>query len=523
MNEPDRPVDVPGHLLERVIGRGATSVVWAGRDAAGWPVAIKVPHERPDEVDLAQSAAEREVLTAVRHEHLVSLRAVVPLTDHRVATVFDLVDGASLRSTVDARGHLRPGETVTVVLPVCDAVAALHRAGAIHGDVSPGNILITAGGRPLLADLGGARVAGTGAVVVGTPGFVAPEVLRGEAPSMAADVFSLGAVAWFCLTGSAPPQSPIRMSLEEVTSQLGPELALVVADSIDPEQSRRPSAQRLTEALYASAPPEPIEVVLGADEASALTHRLRLNAAAVPDGATAGTGDRHRMGANVARVWHRARALLRGHRMAVALGALALVAGGAFLVVRPLDGASDAVATEPAAAPLPTEAGGRRSGVREGTSRPAPPSGGTRPSKAAGVSDLLADPRAPQRDPEALMRALAERRAAVLVARDPQGLADVHHRGSASWAADAQLLVTLERNHLRYRHLGVAQVEARTISFVEGRAVVRTRVGLTAYEVLDAAGLAEPRPASRGQDLDVTVVRTASGWRIDSVSEPTAT
>ena len=199
---PARP-EIPGHRVEAVIGTGSSAVVWSGTDASGRRVAIKVPHRGRDEIDRHQAMAEQQVLLAVQHDHLVPLRSVVPLADGREALVFDLVRGAQLVGMVRSRGHLRPGEVVTVLTPVCEAVAHLHAAGGLHADISPANITVTPDGRPVLLDLGAARVAGREpGAVHGTPGFVAPEVRLGSEPNEAADVYALGAVAWFCLTGN---------------------------------------------------------------------------------------------------------------------------------------------------------------------------------------------------------------------------------------------------------------------------------------------------------------------------------
>jgi hypothetical protein len=497
------PVEVPGHVLERVIGRGATSVVWAGRDPASRTVALKVPHVGNDDVDRLQSATEREVLTALRHEHLVPLRAVVPLADGRAVHVFDLVEGASLRSTVDARGHLRTGETVTVLTPICDAVATLHRAGALHGDISPGNVLITGDGRPLLADLGSARVAGAGAAVCGTPGFVAPEVLAGDAPTEAADVYALGALAWFCLTGSGAPDTPIRLDLETVHRFVGPELADLVAACIDPEPSCRPSSDRLSHDFFSATRAEPIEVVVGADEASALTHRIRMNATATPDG---GARPRQR---------RRVRAMLAGSdgrwgRRTIA-GRVLLVAGVAGMALAGGGLAWSVLGGHSTSRPLPLVSG-------------AVPSAAT-PSAAApdAPRDVLADPLSPRTSPEALLRVLAERRADLLVRGDRDALRGVHRDRSPSWAADAAVLADLEGRGLHYAGLGVAAVTAQPVSAHAGKAVVRGRVDLTAYVVVDSSGGRTQRPAVTGQELDFSLVRTPEGWRIESVSEPAST
>lgn len=202
----------------------------------------------------------------------------------------------------------------------------------------------------------------------------------------------------------------------------------------------------------------------------------------------------------------------------------ALLAGAALWAGGTLRGASAVVAPgEPTRGPDQTAATALASAVREVATSRAQPAGTDRIASAEGASDIVDDPAAPQRDPESLLRALGERRATLLVSRDPRGLAGVDHHGSASWQADARLLTALERNGQRYAGLGVAQVQARTLSFAGDRAVVRARVGLTAYQVIDSAGHAQPRAADPGQDLDVTLVRTPQGWRIESISAPTAT
>ena len=236
---------MPGHRVETVIGRGASSTVWQGRDAMGDAVAIKVPHEVGWLADEQAARTEQHVLMAVRHEHLVGLRDVVTMPDDRTALVFDLVTGASLRGMVRSRGHLRPGEVVTVVTPLCEAVAALHSAGGLHGDISPSNVMLTAEGKPLLLDLGAARLAGSplDAPVLGTPGFVAPEVRQGLAPTEASDVFSLGALAWFCLTGNGAPDTMLRLDPEVVRSHVGADVAEVIG-ARDPGRCTRRSPLR---------------------------------------------------------------------------------------------------------------------------------------------------------------------------------------------------------------------------------------------------------------------------------------
>lgn len=474
----DRP-EVPGHRLLTVIGAGSTSVVWSAVDAAGRPCAVKVPRGRPDDVAMRSMEIERHVLMAVRHEHLVPLRDLVPLEDGRVALVFDHVVGATLASLVASRGHLRAGEVVTVLTPIAQAVAALHAAGGTHCDVSPGNVMVTAAGRPLLMDLGAARLAGTGGgAVVGTPGFVAPEVRSGETPSEASDVFSIGALAWFCLTGNGAPDTFIRLSEETVSSHVGPELGGVVGRCIDPEPELRPASAALADLLYRSVPAEEVDVVVGPDEASALTHRIRAEAAAgTPVSAVRQPGPWFRRVTFDPTRWRPRVALVAG-----VLGLAALLGWLVHLGVVP--------AMQSSPQPSPS---------RVATTTPSTP------------------------DARSILQDLTERRVAALLARERGGLTAVHLAESPSWRADAGVIDELTSAHERYSGLRMTVVEATFVARSTSAAVVRARVAVDRYAVVDEQGGSVSRDAESGEPLDFHLVHAGGGWRIESISDPRPT
>lgn len=505
---------VPGHRVHGVIGQGATSVVWAASDAVGRPVAIKVPRELPDPVATAQGEHERRVLAAVRHDHLVPLRDVVALADGRPALVFDQVTGTTLRAMVRIRGHLRPGEAVTVLTPVCEAVAELHAAGATHGDLSAGNIMVTADGRPMVLDLGAARIAGAAAAVHGTPGFVAPEVRAGAIPGEAADVFALGAIAWFCLTGNGAPETDIRLDLDTVHSHVGPELGDVVAACIDPDPAARPSAAALAARFYDAVPAEPVEVVVGGDEASALTHRLRAQAAD-PGAVTPAPGSR-RLGERLRRLGRAvpAAGFLRARVLLVA-GVTVVGVGVTWLVLTGLGGGGAPAAP----APRVPQAGTQATPEAGSTTTP----GGSSRATDAGSARVLVDPRAPRTRTVELVQALSAARAKALVARDPALLGVVHEPAAPSWRTDADVIATLTKARNRYVGLELEVAEATFVSGTSTTATVRARVDWTGYEVVNDSGARATQPAARGELLDFTLVRGAAGWRIRSVSDPPAT
>lgn len=209
---------MPGLRLQRSLGRGAHGEVWAAVDlGSGEQVAVKLrrtgsgrgsrPSPRGD--DEAAESAERlareiALLRRIDHPHVVRLRRVLDLPDGARAMVLDHAAGGSLAELIRARGPLQPGEVVTLLVALARALADLHAGGIVHGDLAPGNVLFTDDGRPLLSDLGLGTVLGGdhGAADWATPGFAEPAGLPAGDP--ARDIWGLGAVAWFALTGRPP-------------------------------------------------------------------------------------------------------------------------------------------------------------------------------------------------------------------------------------------------------------------------------------------------------------------------------
>jgi hypothetical protein len=172
-------------------------------------VAVKVfgETERGEADLLGRLQREVDILGRVRHE------ALTPLWDHRLDGptrffVFPCYGGGDLAARIDAR-VLSPQEVHALGLQVAGALGALHAAGAVHRDVKTANIFLDPGGRPVLGDLGLVRgeehvPLTTQGVAVGTLGFMAPEVRRGEPATPASDIFSLGVVLWEAAGGVRP-------------------------------------------------------------------------------------------------------------------------------------------------------------------------------------------------------------------------------------------------------------------------------------------------------------------------------
>lgn len=219
------------YRLTTEIACGAIGIVWRAVDTAtGDAVAVKVLRpsaaEQPDMVDAFLE--EAEILAELDHPSVIRLRNFVP-QDAQYALVMDLVDGADLRRLVRRDGPVPPAVAVNVVTQVADALAYLHGQGFVHGDVKPGNLLVPADGGPVrLADFGAARRIAVDAraadegtparTVQATPEYVAPEVVAGNLPTPAADVYALGIVLFELLCGRSPYRGG---PLDEVISRHG--------------------------------------------------------------------------------------------------------------------------------------------------------------------------------------------------------------------------------------------------------------------------------------------------------------
>jgi serine/threonine protein kinase len=189
------------------IGTGAMGVVWTAWDRRlARTVAIKqlaLPRDGdPVEVRAARSRALREGRIAARVVHSRAIAVFDVVThDSMPWLVMEYLPSRSLATVLAQRGPLPPTEVAAIGAQIADALSAVHEAGIVHGDVKPGNVLLTDEGVAKLTDFGVSRAswdttATGGGAVAGTPGYFAPEVARGGDPTAASDVFSLGATLY---------------------------------------------------------------------------------------------------------------------------------------------------------------------------------------------------------------------------------------------------------------------------------------------------------------------------------------
>ena len=205
------------YTAHQVIGRGSAGTVWLGEGPEG-PVAIKLLREdlASDQVLVGRFVQERTALTSLDHPRVVGVHDLVVDGDD-LALVMELVHGADLRSRLDREGPLAPQAAVSIAADVAEGLAAAHAAGIVHRDVKPENILLDQasspgpGGAPRakLSDFGIARLVDAprrtrATRIIGTPDYLAPEVIEGLEPRAAVDIYALATVLYELLAGFTP-------------------------------------------------------------------------------------------------------------------------------------------------------------------------------------------------------------------------------------------------------------------------------------------------------------------------------
>lgn len=201
------------YRLERRIGQGGMAEVWVAVDEQlDRRVAVKwlKPNLASDEVVAERFRREAIAVARLNHPNIVTVHDVFE-HDGRQAVVMQLIEGQSLRQVLDNRKRLGPELTIHIGASVAGALDEAHRAGFVHRDVKPGNILFTQDGRVLLTDFGIAKALDTidedltsDNVMMGTAKYLAPEQVRGHRLDGRADLYSLGLVLYECLAGRVP-------------------------------------------------------------------------------------------------------------------------------------------------------------------------------------------------------------------------------------------------------------------------------------------------------------------------------
>lgn len=259
------------HLLER-LGDGSTATTYLAEDELlSRCVAVKLFRSEylVDPRDRARFEREARAAAAVSHPNVVQVFDVGQEGDTRYL-VMEWVDGTDLKRLIRERAPLPADEAVRVVLDLLRGLAAIHRAGIIHRDVKPQNVLIDRSGRAKLADFGIARtVRDTGLTetgsVIGTAAYMAPEQATGRAVSPATDLYAAGVILYELLTGRLPfaGENPLEVLYQHVheppipprrhNPAISPALEAVVLRALakSPEERFR-SAEAMAAALEAA-------------------------------------------------------------------------------------------------------------------------------------------------------------------------------------------------------------------------------------------------------------------------------
>ncbi|MFF7328454.1 serine/threonine-protein kinase [Streptomyces sp. NPDC090306] len=226
------------YAAHQVLGRGSAGTVWLGEGPDG-PVAIKLLREdlASDQELVGRFVQERTALLGLEHPNIVSVRDLVVDGDD-LALVMDLVRGTDLRTRLDRERRLAPEAAVAIVADVADGLAAAHAAGVVHRDVKPENVLLDmqgplgpAGAHPaLLTDFGVAKLIDSprrtrATKIIGTPDYLAPEIVEGLPPRAAVDIYALATVLYELLAGFTPfggghPGAVLRRHVTETVAPL---------------------------------------------------------------------------------------------------------------------------------------------------------------------------------------------------------------------------------------------------------------------------------------------------------------
>ncbi len=223
------------HVIKRLGGGGFADILLARADEE--LVVIKLPKEDEMSRMLLREEASilREVSTPSPHEHIV---AFIEWIDRVPALVEEYVPGPTIGEAYRSR-RATQNDAIRVSLGVLSALERIHSLGVVHGDVKPDNIILPRSLHPVLIDLGVARAVGKRSVA-GTPGWSAPEFLRGEV-SPEADIYSVGVLILFLVYGTDPREP---LGPEDLPKNLSDHLRYVLARALDPDPKRRFSSAR---------------------------------------------------------------------------------------------------------------------------------------------------------------------------------------------------------------------------------------------------------------------------------------
>ena len=268
------------HLLGgryRLSGRiavGGMGEVWRGTDELlDRPVAVKLlsAAHAADEAFRARFRAEARYAASLSHPNIAQVFDYGEMSDDEEAPadlpsggaylVMELVVGEPLSAMIARQERLPAAETLRIISQAADALSAAHEAGIVHRDIKPGNLLVTTDGTTKITDFGIARamwaaqashLTQTG-MVMGTASYVSPEQATGGTITSASDIYSLGVVAYECLTGTPPftAETPVAIAVAHMhrpvpplPDDVPPAVAALVIGMLGKQPEDRPQSAR---------------------------------------------------------------------------------------------------------------------------------------------------------------------------------------------------------------------------------------------------------------------------------------
>lgn len=249
------------YQLVKKIGEGGLAEVYQAQDLSlGRMVAVKVlrPQYTRDPNFLVNFHREAQNSARLSDSYIVAVYDFGQ-AQNRPYIVMEWVPGSDLRTQIDDQGKISIEQAVTFAIQICSAVGTAHRAGIVHGDLKPGNILVTPGNQAKVTDFGLARALGEstmeeGEVVWGTPAYFAPEQASGDQALPATDVYAIGIILYEMLTGRVPfvgvdDQDVARKQLYEShipVDRIDPKIPEPLARIIDAAMAKNPNERFLT-------------------------------------------------------------------------------------------------------------------------------------------------------------------------------------------------------------------------------------------------------------------------------------
>lgn len=274
------PVAIGPYAVERVLGRGAMSVVYLAHCPQYGPVALKLLRAEllagPErEASLARFRREAAVGMRLAHPNIVRVFGFGEADDSPYLAM-ELVRGRELRDHLaDGEGEPLPlPQAVQVLRDVLEALGYAHRQGVVHRDVKPANIVLGADGAPMLTDFGIAREEESDITqageLLGTPAFIAPELLAGQGATAASDQFSAGVVAYYLLTGRRPFSGTVAAVMQQILfqeppapSQINPGLSAAFDAPLLRALAKRPEARFADADAFAKALKDALRAAVG--------------------------------------------------------------------------------------------------------------------------------------------------------------------------------------------------------------------------------------------------------------------